>query len=467
MPPSENVPEWGDMQGPILSAYPHLDRATYLLYRITNVGDAQDWLRWLVPELTPALKNARTQATREPDASGRSAGAEKPPCVNVALTYSGLTTLCRARRWTPDGFSTAFTERIDGSGHRQRILGDTGRSAPSDWRWGGLHCPVDILLMLFAPDDAALRAAIARYTPHSGLELRAAVPAVPLTAMGGHEHFGFMDGVSQPILTGSHDAERFPESRHLTALGEVVLGYPNADDVVPVVPSVTTCPMFGKNGTYLVARQLEQHVREFWSFFLRKAGDDDTTAEQLAAKAIGRQRDGTPLVPYASREDNEFGFAGDPHGYGCPMGAHIRRANPRDTFDNENVTRAAALASNKHRILRRGRSYGSTHEQDPQNASERGLMFLCLSGDLERQFEFIQQDWINNSGFAGLLDERDPLLGDHQREKAFTIQGLPSPARVSGLSRFVTVRGAEYFFLPGLRALNRLVDGFATGGGRG
>ena len=262
--------------------------------------------------------------------------------------------------------------------------------------------------------------------------------------MNRHEHFGFVDGVSQPILTGTHDAERFPESRHLTALGEIVLGYPDGDGLTRPVPSVTPCDEFGRNGTYLVARQIEQHVRSFWKFFLDQSAGNAVEAEQLAAKAIGRERDGTPLVPYTNRDDNEFGFAEDPHGYGCPMGAHIRRANPRDTFDNNNVGSANALASNRHRILRRGRSYGSTHTSDPRNASERGLMFLCLNGDLERQFEFIQQDWINNSGFAGLLDERDPLVGDHLREKAFTIQGLPSPACVTGLSRFVTVHGGEY-----------------------
>jgi Dyp-type peroxidase family len=466
MPPSEIVPEWGDMQGPVLTAYPHLDRATYLLFRITNDHHAQDWLRRLLPALTPALKNIRRQIPRAMGASAAGPSVqdeEKAPCVNVALTYSGLLALIRAKGWTPSGFAAPFVERIDGSCHRQRILGDTGGSVPTGWRWGGSHQPIDILLMVFAKDDAALNATVARYAPHPGLELRAQVPAVSFTAMDGHEHFGFVDGVSQPILTGSHDAERFPESRHLTALGEIVLGYPNADGITPVVPSITPSDDFGKNGTYLVARQLEQHVREFWKFFLRKTGGDDVAAEQLAAKAIGRQRDGTPLVPYTSREDNEFGFAEDQHGYGCPMGAHIRRANPRDTFDNNNVLRASAIASNRHRILRRGRAYGSTHADDPQNALERGLMFLCLNGDPERQFEFIQQDWINNSGFAGLLDERDPLVGDHQREKTFTVQGLPSPARVSGFSRFVTVRGGEYFFLPGLRALTRLVDGHVMG----
>ena len=288
----------------------------------------------------------------------------------------------------------------------------------------------------------------------------------------GREHFGFTDGISQPILAGSTDAERFPESMHVTALGEFVLGYPDSggkaigyqDDAGRSVrlPSVHGCPEFGLNGSYLVVRQLYQDVAEFWKSVsdrsLVNGQRDPQAAQLLASKIVGRWPDGTPLVPYANRDDNEFGFGEDPYGYGCPMGAHVRRANPRDSLGNTNLP---FTPRNDHRILRRGRSYGDPpkdlFEKDDE---DRGLVFLGLNADLERQFEFVQQNWINNTAFAGLCDERDPLVGSRSvaahGSGTFTIASLPAPLRLHDLPRFVTVKGGQYFFLPGLRALRHL-----------
>jgi Dyp-type peroxidase family len=481
MPLSETLlPKWGDTQGLVLSGYGHLDAAVYTLYRINDDGReaALEWIRRLGPEITPALRRplGEWRPQGSPHENGEHRGA-----VNIALTFSGLTALCEARGWTAEGFSAPFVERIDGdpSGHRQRILGDLDENSSQHWGWGGSHKRVDILLMLFAENDAELGALEARYLPPPGLTLVEQVRATSLDEMDGREHFGFLDGLSQPILRGSRDAERYPESRHLTELGEIVLGYPNADGATPAAPRLSGDPQFGKNGTYLVARQLRQDVHSFWRFVYERAGADVLAADRLAAKIVGRQRDGTPLVPYTSARDNEFGYAEDPYGHGCPIGSHVRRANPRDTFDNTNVPPLSPRAANRHRVVRRGRAYGPVVPSwDPEilaqagDAAERGLLFVCLNADLERQFEFIQGDWINNSGFAGLAGERDPLVGrpvnvaGHSVNTAFTLQGLPAPGRVTGPNRFVTVRGGEYFFLPGLRALRHLANGSETGGPR-
>ena len=285
-----------------------------------------------------------------------------------------------------------------------------------------------------------------------------------LTKMNGHEHFGFKDGISQPILEGSSDAERFPESIHVTALGEIVLGYDDASGRAlgkedrygrkAPLPSVEKNQKFGMNGSYLVVRQLAQNVDEFWKWIVSASGakhKDDPAAQRLAAKLIGRWPDGTPLVPYANSDDNEFLFSEDPYGYGCPIGAHVRRSNPRSEIDQ---TRLPLRLSNDHRILRRGRTYGS------EETGERGLMFICLNTDIERQFEFVQQTWINNTSFRGLEDELDPLVGDQggKPRTAFTIPSLPVPHCLRDLPRFVTVRGGQYFFLPGLRALGGLAN---------
>jgi deferrochelatase/peroxidase EfeB len=164
-----------------------------------------------------------------------------------------------------------------------------------------------------------------------------------------------------------------------------------------------------------------------------------------------------PLVPYGHPEDNEFDFADDPHGYGCPVGAHIRRANPRGSFSLAPVSLQRA---NRHRLLRRSRLYGTRVERNDRRSagpdgSDRGLLFVALNSDFERQFEFINQNWINNSGFSGLQSERDPLVG-RDPTRRFTIPGLPARTRVEGLPPFVTVKGGEYFFLPGIDALRYL-----------
>jgi Dyp-type peroxidase family len=287
-------------------------------------------------------------------------------------------------------------------------------------------------------------------------------PTLPLSEAAGREHFGFADGISQPILAGSDDAARFPDSVHITALGEFVFGYANEFGSALTPPSIGACDGFGTNGSYLVFCQFEQHVRSFWDYMdeVTAIGDarDRHAAEQLASKIVGRLPDGTPLVPYANHGDNEFDYTEDPHGYGCPMGAHVRRSNPRDTPD--------PARRNHHRILRRGRSYGprTRHPRDEvrEVKKERGLFFMCLNTDIERQFEFIMQNWTNNLAFGGLSGERDPLIGAQSCPTAkahFTIQGLPAPVRVEGLPRFVTVKGAQYFFLPGMRALDALAKG--------
>jgi Dyp-type peroxidase family len=457
---ARRLPEWADMQGLVLSSYPHLDQASYVLMAIDDAGAARQWLARMSDRVTSAFKLPESRQPRSP--------RTRHVChLNVAFTSSGLQRLGGAIA----NFSDAFVEGIHGRAHRTTLLGDVGPSAPADWRWGGPESGIDLLVMVFAEEDAPLDEEVDEILPTRGLRVVVRQDARRLSTMAGREHLGFRDGISQPILRGSVDAERFPESIHLTELGEFVLGYPNADGIavgerdrtgrtIPL-PRVGECIDWGRNGTYLVLRQLEQHVDAFWNDMTERTADggraDRDAANRLAAKFVGRTLDGTPMVPYGGVDDNEFVYGEDPHGDGCPLGAHVRRANPRDSFDNANLPFAPA---NNHRILRRGRSYVRASTVAAA-ADERGLLFLCLNADIERQFEFIQQNWINNPSFLGLTGERDPLIGSGPalvagRAGVFTIAGIPAPICVGGLPRFVTVRGGGYFFLPGLAALKCL-----------
>jgi deferrochelatase/peroxidase EfeB len=116
--------------------------------------------------------------------------------------------------------------------------------------------------------------------------------------------------------------------------------------------------------------------------------------------------------------------------------------------------------SRRHSLVRRGRSYGDPIAPFEQEAmpTERGLLFVCVNANIGRQFEFVQQTWVNNPKFDGLYDDRDPLLGSHEDGGGtFTIPAHPFRERLRELPRFTRVRGGEYFFVPGMRALRFLV----------
>jgi deferrochelatase/peroxidase EfeB len=180
--------------------------------------------------------------------------------------------------------------------------------------------------------------------------------------------------------------------------------------------------------------------------------------EWVGAKLLGRWKDGTSLIGHptwrAGREpDNDFLFAGDdPQGRQCPFGAHIRRSNPRDSLGAKPETQIRI--SKRHRILRVGRTYARKAKGGKK--AEKGMVFMCLNADIERQFAFIQQTWVNNRGFESLREEADPLVGNATGAGCFTIAGPDGPLRLNGLSAFVTVRGGGYFFVPGRRALRYL-----------
>jgi Dyp-type peroxidase family len=445
------------MQGLLVSGHGHLHASRYVLLEITRPAAARAWLGRIADELTTAR--------------ARSDG----PAVNVALTAPGLSAL-GLPQVALDGFSAQFRDGMV-SEHRSRALGDVGDSAPEGWDWGGpRRRPVHVALLLYARDEAALDT-LDRRLAGDGLEAVARLE----TTWGDRDHFGFDDAVSQPEIEGVRPAR----GDDLIKAGEFVLGYPNEYGmltgrpllsaktdparVLPPDPAGSGAADLGRNGSYLVLRQLEQDVPAFWRFADRAAagtnGNTPGARVHLAARMVGRWPNGAPLVLAPDDPDEPLGDHNafryqrlDPDGLRCPIGAHIRRSHPRDMLDPDPGSERSIAIDKHHRLLRRGRMYGTPISIDEALAGDggapRGLHFICLCGNLQRQFEFVQHTWVNSPKFAGLRDDADPLLGPAGR--TLTVQAEPVRRRVTGLPAFVTARGGGYFFLPGIRATRYL-----------
>jgi Dyp-type peroxidase family len=476
--------ELEEIQGLVVRGYGNLPVACYLLLTVEDGAEARKWLAELVPEVTTAAARPARHA------------------LNVALTHAGLAALGLDEE-SLGTFPGEFREGM-ATARRARVLGDEAESAPERWEWGGPGTPpVHLILLVHALDDAAIEELVAPLEAGFAMRgVRRVGPRLDSTLLRDprsgctKEHFGFCDGIAQPFIQGLEKpgtAGDRPENT--VGAGEFLLGYPNEYSLFTETPTVPAArdprsllpqpPQggaagardLGRNGTYLVFRQLQQHVQSFWRFLdertRRPDGAPDPDARiALAAKMVGRWPDGTPLMsdlPAGTSEatrDNSFDYhAADPRGLRCPLGSHIRRANPRDSLGPEPGSEKSIAVNKRHRLLRRGRPYGPpVHPSlDPRNylgdddGVERGIYFICIGANLTRQFEFVQQTWVNNPKFAGLYADPDPLVGAApEGGGTFTEQRAPVRRRVTGIPRFITTRGGAYAFLPSLTALRYL-----------
>lgn len=496
-----------DIQGLVRVGHGHLKAASFFLLTVKNPTRARAWL-------AKALENK----------SITTAVKGKPPrcALQVAFTYKGLKALGVSRAIL-DQFSAEF---IDGMAEpsRARRLGDVGHNRPACWLWGAGQKAPDLLVLLYA-DSSEIADRQSKWRREFAAADLAVLHCLTTHDIGDVEPFGFADGVSQPELDWDRTKPaRLTDTRaytNLSALGEFLLGYPNEygryterplvearddpDNLLPLAEDVAGRKDFGRNGTFLVARDLSQDVRGFWRFLDEKAKHDPRAAKKLAEAMTGRTMAGDPLVPMHPRSipgvgpdmkevlQNRFTYDNDPEGTACPFGAHIRRANPRNAdlppgtrgffrwairmlgFGRKGPRDDAVASTRFHRLLRRGREYGTKLERQdvyrPEKGNEeRGLRFLCLNANISRQFEFVQTAWLASSKFDGLSGESDPLVGTRLPLLAGTLTdafSIPQDnglqRRITGLPAFVTVRGGGYFFLPGIGALKYIASGIAGG----
>ena len=472
----------GDLQGNILCAYgnryPH---ARYAFVRVENGAAGRAALSLLIDSVT----NARPWKNGRP-----------PHTLNVSISCHGL----RALGLPEPVIETFPLEFRLGMAARSQENGDVGPSAPQTWDprmgWTDERHPRPqehhLLLTLYARDEERMNEARATHLEPlqagGALTIRYEQPARLLgnypEGAAGREHFGFADGFGQPTIRGNAGPWDRPGGGTIgkrgcwkpVAPGEFVLGYPGEDGTLepgPIDP-------LSRSGTYTVVRKLCQDVAAFTNYVRRQSkatpASEATLAseEWVAARIVGRWRDGTPLMlsPCAPNGDvasdtarggrvNDFSYSGDQEGLMCPLGSHIRRANPRDALGEWWEGRL----SMRHRIIRRGMPYGDP-PADPAvpDGVDRGLMFVCHQASIKRQFEVVQGSWLNDGDAFWLGDEGDLLTSDGRprgeggMDSGMTMQQHP-PKYLDRPPPLVILRGGGYFFTPGINGLRTIAAG--------
>ncbi|MGW4242493.1 Dyp-type peroxidase [Nocardia sp. NPDC004722] len=431
--------EFDDIQHILLARVPALT-GRYEFLSFTEAADARRWLA--------------AMADRVPSVAEIRDGDGEKQWISVAFTWTGLRAL-----GLPEAALASFpAEFRQGMAARAEVLGDTGNNHPEQWIDGTAGDDLHAIVILFARDAAQREARVAEHnsllaecpgvTVLSSLDLEA-IPPFDYA----HDHFGYRDRLSQPVIAGSGE-EPTPGSGAPLAAGEFILGYDDENGPPEDLPQPE---ILSRNGTFMAYRRLREHVGRFRDF-LAEHGETAAERELLAAKLMGRWRSGAPLVLAPDADDpalgadpernNDFDYKRmDPHGYAVPLGAHIRRMNPRDTGVN----------MQRRRMIRRGATYGPhLPEGVPDDGADRGIAAFVLCASLVRQFEFAQNVWVNDKTFHELGNERDPIIGNQDGTLDYKIPKRPIRKTITGIPAFTSVRGGAYFFLPGLRALRYL-----------
>jgi deferrochelatase/peroxidase EfeB len=472
--------DYADIQGTILRGY-RVDRARHFVLRVVDPTGAKEFVSSLVdpasglPQITTAAR-----------------WTVKPTSfLNIGITAAGLVALGQPVDGFPQAFQRGATDPLTA-----KLVGDVGASQPSAWIEGfadGRN--VHVILSLWVNGDSRLLdggSEVLRRAFGPALEELGAADATALP--DNKVHFGYTDNISQPTVAGAPPRKRpLPDQQPVAPTGEFLLGYPNQNGgaTYKVTPEVLS-----KNSSFAAFRLLEQDVAGFEAWLATAAGQAGIDAELLAAKACGRWRSGVPLVlspdtgtpdpPLPPDRINDYDYVSDDSsvddtfGYRCPVGAHMRRTNPR----GEKVTAGGSM----HRIVRRAMPYGPAYDPttphqvgdgEQQSHSHRlepcGLVGWFINADLANQFELIMGQWVNGSTFVQSvrgpgganpvlnITGQDVILGvNPPATSSFTLSYPPGVdtkwhnQALTGFGPFVTTRGGAYCYLPSITALRAI-----------
>ena len=470
-----------DVQGNILRGY-GARTAMHQFFTVTNAANARRWLAQDFSHPSPSHNAWGALTTAEPWAQAADGKTVKPDLMaNVAFSFTGMKALLPGRQAALNGlFPQAFRE---GAQARAALNGDIdpsdpsepGPSAPAHWHFGrdDQHIHVVLTLQTFASEAAGgsdwlgFAAAVAA--------LKAAAEAHGLKQVYAHEaqahtvdgvdlvYFDYKDGITDPRISGQCPVRpgggASADFQPAASPGEFLLG-PKYSDIYGGASLGKLPQDLALNGSFAAMRLIEQHVDTFDDLLTQESARLGLHREQLKAKLMGRWSGGEPLAlelthPPQGGPRNDFDYApswehpavADDHlGLRCPVGAHIRRSNPRN----------ARVAGQRHarRLIRRGMP---SHWQE-DGATKRGLLGLFICGSLERQFEFIQQQWIQGDlAASGIRGTQDPIAGLRTQATEFQVWHDRPDLKIK-VPPLVATRGSLYLFLPGIAALRGLKE---------
>jgi deferrochelatase/peroxidase EfeB len=460
MPPR---PDPGNVQGLILRGYAHHPYSCHMLFTFPDLTGAAQFVRALMPYVQ----------------TGQDWGSNMPlRMLNIGLTYSGIMIFdvdSKLAGQFPYEFQSG-----PWSDSSQESLFDAGTDDPSDpslW-WNGLPDPTLIHCIVHSYGLTADALSGLVEIVSQAAEANRLTEVLPLKSggrleeyapLGNFIHFGYHDGIDNPDLGWP----KYQEDTVPSDLNNFVIGYPGSNSQ-PGPQGATAAAAFAKDGCYNAFRIFYQDVEAFDQFLAGNAlavanetgRSPDDAKEWLAAKLVGRWRNGSPLVLSPDAPDpktsdcKNFGYSADTAGLRCPFSAHSRVANPRDepTFPGTDTP--------VPRISRRGMPYGAP-PVPPDYSGERGLIGLFLCGSLVNQFEKLYT-WINTNDFSSVFSSptQDALLANRvppadgnnsDVDPSFTIP-VPNgnPIVIPTMPQFLVTRGTAYCLLPSIATLQQL-----------
>jgi deferrochelatase/peroxidase EfeB len=471
----------GDIQGFILRGY----RMPIVRHFLLTVGvpvEARRVLGRLVngdesdaPQITTA-DDWHVGFEPGPGDDPREAPRRKPDyCLNVGITWPGMIALEIKDRAPTISFKSfgAFTA---GAAERANLVGDTGPSAPRNWISAFGKGSDHVLLTLHTLTPDAMKSYSDRLSAlldegdafheiwrQDGMALMEMKDGQPVPTF--RVHFGYTDGISITTIHGG--PEKYPPDHQQPCESWLFVLQDKAENYFVPEPRE-----LGLNGSFAVFKMIATDVVGFENFL--QSNKEKIDPELLAAKICGRWRNGVPLalspetdsppggIPLDQLNNYEYvnsDGSGDPKGLRCPVGAHMRRINPR----GQPVTGQGEPggSNNTHRLIRRGLPYGPSYDpKQPYDGIERGLLGYFINSSIENQYEFVLSQWVNGAEFAGAVrlppKAKDPMIGTQDpADSIFVIlqaNGAP-PIKVTGFSSFITTKAAAYCFLPSITAI--------------
>lgn len=483
--PNEPVLNIQNIQGNIVAGF-NKDFQTLIFLKIVDIHHFKRWLKSLIPFIaTTAEVLAFNRLFKEIRKRRGESRAVQATWINIALSFPAL------KQLTPDAEQFKEAEFKQGLAARSEDLGDPtepeAEGNKQNWVVGGPNNEADVVLIVASDDRNDLFAEVARLEDSiyaarnsdgtvnkSGVQVifkqHGATLPPPLK---GHEHFGFLDGVSQPGLRGrlSHNSSDILTPRQnpdnpnqgkpgqdLLWPGEFVFGYPGQDPnkEIELPGEVTNAgPEWSKDGSFLVMRRLRQDVPGFKQFLHDTAQNLGIDSDLFGAKCVGRWASGAPIIRAPEKDDqdlgdndcanNNFEFRGeeasaetevqsqhknqqkdglcpaipeaapDREGLVCPFAGHIRKTYPRDDqFEGKNGEGLNESTTQTHRLLRRGIPFGEPFNPElERDSGDRGLLFLAYQTSIVEQFEFVSKFWVNNPNFKESSSGHDPILGQN------------------------------------------------------